>query len=68
MEEDQLPKLLPHTFEAPELTIGCAIAAGEKIELVKCNTYVDNSHVAPLQTLNFRIVYESIYGQRWTLE
>ena len=68
VEEDQLPNLIPYTFEAPELTIGCAIAVGEKIELVTCNTHVDNSHVAPLQALNFRIVYESIYGQRWTLE
>ena len=68
VREDQWPTLLPHAFEAPYLTIGCAIAAGEKVELVKSAAYMDNSHVAPLQALNFRIIYESIYGQRWTLE
>jgi len=68
VHEDHLQNLIPHAFEAPDLTIGCAIAVGEKIELVKSAAYLDNSHVAPLQALNFRIVYESIYGQSWTLE
>ena len=68
VNEDQLPKLLPHAFEAPDLTIGCSIAIGEKIELVKSAAYLDNSHIPPLQALNFRIVYESIYGEQWTLE
>ena len=68
VKEEALMSLIPHAFEAPDLTIGCAIAVGEKIELVKSAAYFDSSHVAPLQALNFRIVYESIYGQSWTLE
>ena len=68
IEDDQWPSLMPHVFEAPDLTIGCAIAVGDKVELVKSAAYLDNSHVAPLQALKFRIVYESIYGQSWTME
>jgi hypothetical protein len=54
--------------DVPELTSGVAIAVGESVELVKAVTFLEASHQQPMRDLRFRIVYESIYGERRVLD
>ena len=65
---DALDGIFSTVTDVPELTPGVAIAVGESVELIKAVTYLEASHVEPLQDLRFRIVYESIYGERRVLE
>lgn len=63
-----LDGIFPTVTDVPELTPGTAIAVGESIELIKAVTFLEANHIQPMQDLRFRIVYESIYGERRTLE
>ncbi len=65
---DSLDGFFPTVTDIPELTPGAAIAVGESVELVKAVTYLEATHIQPLEDLRFRIVYESIYGERHILE
>jgi len=65
---DALDGIFPTVTDVPELTPGVAIAVGESVELVKAVTFLEASHVQPLQDLRFRIVYKSIYGEKRVLE
>ena len=65
---DALDGIYPTVTDVPELTPGAAIAVGESVELVKAVTFLEASHVQPLQDLRFRIVYKSIYGENCVLE
>jgi len=59
--------VLPVEFIAPEIKVGAAIAAGASIMLVRVIT-PHASCVEPMQNLNFRVEYQSIYGETRTLE
>lgn len=65
---DSLDGVFPTVTDIPELTPGVAIAVGESVELVKAVTFLEASHMKPMEDLRFRIVYESIYGERRVLE
>ena len=65
---ESLDGVFPTITDVPELTPGVAIAVGESVELIKAVTVLEASHVQPMQELRFRIVYESIYGERRILE
>ena len=65
---DALDGIFPTVTDVPELTPGVAIAVGESVELVKAVTFLEASHVRPMQDLRFRIVYKSIYGEKRVLE
>ena len=65
---DALDGMFPTVTDVPELLPGAAIAVGEEVELVKAVTFLEATHVQPMQDLRFRIVYESIYGERRVLE
>ena len=68
LTDEQLPALLPSVLDTATLLPGAAIASGETVELFKAETTLDGSHVKPLEELRFRVVYESVYGERRTLE
>jgi hypothetical protein len=65
---DALNGIFPTVTDVPELTPGVAIAVGDSVELVKAVTFLEASHVRPMQDLRFRIAYESIYGEKRVLE
>ena len=65
---DSLDGIFSTVTDVPELTPGVAIAVGESVELVKAVTFLEASHTQPMEDLRFRIVYESIYGERRVLE
>ena len=66
--QDAMHGLLPVEFEAPEVRPGAAIAAGSSFPLITAQTRLLADHIAPMESLNFRVVYQSIYGQEWVLE
>lgn len=68
LTEELLRTLLPCVLDTATLLPGAAIAPGETVELFKSETLLDSSHVEPLETLRFRVVYESVYGERRILE
>ena len=66
--QDSMHGLLPIEFEAPEVFPGVAIAAGSSFPLITAKTNQLANHIAPMESLNFRVVYRSIYGQEWAIE
>ena len=66
--QNSMHGLLPVEFEAPEIFPGVAIAAGSSFPLITAKLNHDVSHIAPMESLKFRVVYQSIYGQEWAIE
>jgi len=66
--QDAMHGILPVEFDAPEVRRGAAIAAGSSLSLITAQICPNTDHVAPMESLSFRVVYQSIYGQEWVLE
>ena len=68
IEEGDVQSSIPLLARAASLTTGVALAPGDTIDLIESRTYMDGTHVPPLEALRIRILYTSIYGETWTLE
>ena len=68
VDERNVQSAIPLLARAASLTNGVALAPGDTIDLIESKTYMDGTHVPPLEALRFRIRYASIYGETWTLE
>jgi hypothetical protein len=66
--QESMHGLLPVEFESPEVFPGVAIAAESSFPLFTAKVNDSANHLAPMESLKFRIVYRSIYGQEWAIE